>query len=193
MRKLYKDVKEMIKDISQDASFNNKLSKEIDDKRISKFLFYLRCKHNLTQKQMADKIGCTQSKISKIESAYNKDLSVQDLLDYGKILNLQLEVGFRHPSVKIVDLIKYHVFKIKHLFDQLTELAKDDEDLNIAIAKFHVEAGWNITKIIKTSFSKLDIIKKRLPQSKATVHISAPIESLNIKQTNRPPSRFVKK
>ena len=72
---------------------------------------------------MAEKIGCTQSKVSKIESAYNAELSVQDLLDYGKVMNLELELGYRHRSVKIVDMIKYHAFKIKNLFDQLTDLA----------------------------------------------------------------------
>src|SRR3989338_7288123 len=111
MRKLYKNVKEMVKYVSVDTSFNNLLSKEIDEKRIAKFLFYLRCKNNLTQKQMAEKIGCTQSKISKIESAYNTELSVQDLLDYGKAMNLKLELGYRQPSLKIVDMIKYHAFK----------------------------------------------------------------------------------
>ena len=182
MRKLYKNVKEMVKDVSLDPSFNNLLSKEIDGKRIAKFLFYLRCKNNLTQKQLAEKIGCTQSKISKIESAYNTELSVQDLLDYGKAMNLQLDLGYRHPSVKIVDMIKYHAFKIKHLFDQLTDLAKDDKELNVSIAKFHLEAFFNIDKILKDSFSKLDIIKKRLPGTKSNVHISAPIESSSIKK-----------
>ena len=182
MRKLYKNVKEMINDVSSDASFTNLLSKEINEKRIAKFLFYLRCQNNLTQKQMAEKIGCTQSKISKIESAYNTELSVQDLMDYGKAINLQLEVGYRRPSVKIVDLIKYHALKIKQLFDQLTDLAKDDKDLNEAIAKFHLEAFWNIDKIIKGSFARLDVIKKRLPQTKSAVHISGPIESSKVFQ-----------
>ena len=182
MRKLYKSVKEMTKDVSLEASFNNLLSKEIDEKRIAKFLFLLRCKNNLTQKQMAEKIGCTQSKISKIESAYNNELSVQDLLDYGKAMNLQLDLGYRHPSLKIVDMIKYHAFKIKHLFDQLTNLAKDDKELNESIAKFHIEAFFNIDKILTDSFSKLDIIKKRLSGTKSDVHVSAPIESAAIKK-----------
>ena len=169
----------MVHDISPEASFSTALSKEIDEKRIAKFLFYLRCKNNLTQKRMAEKIGCTQSKISKIESAYNKELSVQDLLDYGKAMNIELELGYRHPSVKIVDMIKYHAFKIKNLFDQLTALAKDDKELNVAIAKFHVEAFCNIEKMIKGSLAKLTISKEKRTK-KMNVHISAPIESPTI-------------
>ncbi|MBI2094938.1 MAG: helix-turn-helix transcriptional regulator [Candidatus Omnitrophica bacterium] len=182
MRKLYKSVKEMARDISKDASFESRLSKEIDEKRIAKFLFYLRCKNNLTQKQIAEKIGCTQSKVSKIESAYNHELSVQDLLDYGKAMNLKLELGYRHPSMRIVDMIKYHAFKIKRLLGQLTDLAKDDKEMNDAIARFHVEAFVNIEKIIKGSFVNLAIFRKKLPMEKASVHISAPIESSNIQK-----------
>jgi transcriptional regulator with XRE-family HTH domain len=58
------------------------LEDEIRDKQIFKILFALRCKKEMTQEQIAQKIGGTQGKISKIENAYDKDLSMKDLKRY---------------------------------------------------------------------------------------------------------------
>lgn len=177
MSKKYNNVMEMIKDLSSDSAFKDTASKEINDKKVGKFLFYLRCKHNLTQKQIAEKMDCTQSRISKIESSYDKDLSVNDLLDYAKVLNLQLEIGYRNRSAKIADLIKYHAFKIKEYLSQLASLAKDDEALQVGVARFHLEAFANISVMISNSYSKLDIANKKRVEEKSPIHISAPFEN----------------
>lgn len=170
---------EMIKDMSSDAAFANAVTKEIENKRIGKFLFSQRCKHDLTQKQMAEKIGCSQGRISKIESSYDRDISIGDLLDYAKALDLQLEMGYRHHSARIVDLIKYHAFKIKDYLNQLATLAQNDENMEEGVAKFHLEAKHNIDKFIANSFSKLNIIRKlRIPET-TDIHISAPIDKLS--------------
>lgn len=170
----------MIKDLSTEEAYKEAVLKEIEGKKLAKFLFVLRCKHGLTQKQMAKKISCTQSRVSKIESSFDNKLSIQDLLDYAKALDLHLEIGYRHSSFKIVDLIKYHAFKIKVYLKQLTTLAKEDEDPKFeeGIAKFHIEALVNLNKFISESFSKLDFLKKKRIREKTHIHISAPIDRL---------------
>ena len=108
--KKFNSVGNPITGLSTTKQFTEQALKEIKKKRISKFLFALRCQHHLTQKQIAKKIDCSQSRVSKIESSYDEELSIQDLSDYAKALNLELEIGYRNRSTKIVDLIKYHVF-----------------------------------------------------------------------------------
>ncbi len=168
---------EMIKDMSSDSAFASTVVKEIENKRMGKFLFSQRCRHNLTQKQMAAKIGCSQGRVSKIENSYDRDISVGDLLDYAKALDLELEMGYRHRSARIVDLIKYHAFKIKHYLNQLATLAQNDEEMERGVARFHLEAKHNIDKFIAISFSKLDVIRKQRILEKTDIHISAPIDN----------------
>jgi transcriptional regulator with XRE-family HTH domain len=175
MGEKYKSVLEMIKSISADDSYTELANKQIKGKSLAKFLFYLRCEHDLSQSELAKKIGCSQSRISKIEHSFDKNLMIQDLLDYGKALNLQLEIGYRHPSVKIVDLIKYHAFKIKAYLNQLSALAKDDEQLRQGIKKFHLEALFNIGKIITESLTKIDFKQREQRTDTSTIHISAPL------------------
>jgi transcriptional regulator with XRE-family HTH domain len=178
MIKKYNSVSEMVKDISSNSELADSVAKEIRNRRMAKFLFSQRCKHNLTQKQMAEKIECSQSRVSKIENSYDRDISVGDLLDYAKALDLQLEMGFRHHSARIVDLIKYHAFKIKAYLNQLATLAQDDEEMGKGVAKFHLEAKHNIDRLIASSFSKLSIIKKLRISDKTNIHISEPIDKL---------------
>ena len=187
MIKKYSTVSEMAKDMSSDSAFANALSKEIENKKMAKFLFSQRCKHNLTQKQMAEKIECSQGRISKIENSYDRELSIGDLLDYAKALNLQLEMGYRHHSARIVDLIKYHAFKIKDYLNQLAALAQNDDEMEGGVARFHFEAKHNIDKFIADSFSKLNIVRKLQKQipEKTDIHISAPIDKLhNLKESD---------
>lgn len=183
MAERVKNVSELIRSSSLSSQFQKKFAKEIQNKNISKFLFSFRCKYNLTQKQLAGKIRCSQSRISKIESSYNYEVTIKDLLDYAKALNMQLEVGYRNPSAKIVDLIKYHAFKIKYYLEKLTELVKKDETLNKGIKQFHGETIYNLVKITLDSLSQLNISKKKMtPIQKEQIHISTPIKE--IKQRN---------
>jgi len=182
MGEKYKSVQEMLKNIPAEDSYKELAEKRIRGKSLSKFLFYLRCQNGLSQKELANKIGCSQSRVSKIEHAFDKDLTIQDLLDYGKVLNLQLEIGYRHPSVKIIDLIKYHAFKIKAYLNQLNGLAKDDEEFVRGLKRTYFEIFYNLNKIVADELIKLDFKQKTKKEDRETIHVSAPIERDKLKQ-----------
>lgn len=183
MSQKYKNVSSLIKGMSTDNQSRDMSLQEIKNRSVSRFLFASRCKHNMTQKQLADKIGCSQGRISKIETSYDRYISIGDLLDYANALNLQLEVGFRHHSIKLVDLIKYHAFKIDENLEKLRKLAEDDDQIKEAIKNFHGEALFNIGKIVLSSLAKMDIGQKKM-QEKTPIHISAPfVDNQNIHKT----------
>jgi len=186
MGKRVNNVSELVEEISSTERFKKKFAKEIQSKSVAKFLFSLRCNHKLTQKQLAEKVRCSQSRISKIESSYDYKLAIKDLTDYADALNLQVELGYRSPSVKIVDVIKYHAFKIKLYLEQLTKLAEEDEALNEGVKQFHGETVYNLIKITLDSLSKLNISKKEIhPKEREQIHISAPIDIKEINQIKK--------
>ena len=100
MDRKVKNISDLLKVIGVDKHTKEATENEIKKRSIAKFLFTLRCDHNLTQKQLADKMKCTQSKISKLESAYDSEINVQDLLDYATVLGFQLEIGYRSKHMK---------------------------------------------------------------------------------------------
>lgn len=182
MIKDFRNVREMVKGLSEDDKFKESALNEIENKSIAKFLFILRNKHNLTQKQLADKIGCTQSRISKIESAYNNEITVKDLSDYGEALNLQLEIGYRNKDLKIVDSIKYHAFKIKGYLEKLVDLVEGDEILAKKILEFHLEAYANLTVF---TLKNIPGLQRSLGPTKEPIHLTPPEEDNLLQETSQ--------
>jgi len=177
----YKSVSELIKNLPGDEQVTKLLEKEIQGRKLVKLLFYLRCKENLSQKQIAQKIGCTQSRISKIEGSLDDDLTIKDIQEYAKALNLEVELNFNDASMKIVDKIKYHAFRIKGYLEQLSSLSKDDEIIEEGVKRFYKEVFVNMNRIIASSFSKFH--RKAAP--KPTVSVSAPIENVDLERVQK--------
>jgi len=154
MEKTFNSVDEMLKASGVDDGFRKDIQEEINKKQIAQSLFSLRCKENLTQAQMAEKLKCSQSRISKIENSYDKDLCVGDLLDYAAALNLNVEIGIV-PQMKLVDKIKYHAFAIKHYAEELAHLAKEDKTMVEGVSRFFYDAVFNLVNIVAGAAKKL--------------------------------------
>lgn len=174
MTKKYKSVSGMIQHLSTDENFKNLAEKEIREKQLSKLLFFLRNQQKLSQKEMAQRTGYSQSKISKIESSRDIDLSMKDLLAYAKALKLQLEIGYRNPNQKLVDDIKHHAFKMIAGLEQLCSLAKDDPEMVEGVRKFHAEALMNVLSLISASYQKLPAKEKSKKEETLPLHVSTP-------------------
>ena len=58
-------------------------------------LILARVAAGLTQSQMAVKLRCSQSRISKIEDSQDADLSLGDIQDYARIVGLKLKLDLR--------------------------------------------------------------------------------------------------
>ena len=186
MTKKFKNVADLIKGLSEDATFKDEALKQISENRLGKFLALLRCQHRLTQKELADKIGCTQGRISKIESAKNDSLSIGDFIDYGNALGLELELGFRDKKMRWVDMVKYHAFQMQRYLNHMVEVAKQDKAMETGVLDFHVETLKNVPRMILDSMSRLSqsTFNKIADGSKGKIHISGPIQPQSDTKTN---------
>lgn len=183
MTKSFNNVKDMIRGLSEDEKFKEEAIYEIENKTIAKFLFIQRCEHKLTQKQLADKTGCSQSRISKIESSYDNEITIKDLLDYGNAFNLQLGIEYRKKDIKIVDLVKYHAFKIKDYLERLVSLAEGDKALSKGVLNFVIESYINLTNMTLKNIPSLN--KSLRPTKEEPIHLSAPFENMPKKTKRR--------
>jgi transcriptional regulator with XRE-family HTH domain len=171
MDKQYKSVVEMLKDVSDNNDFNKTVEKEINTRQISKALFAMRNRACLNQKQIAERMKCTQGKVSKIENAHDMDISIGDLVNYCSAVNMRLEIGFSDTRLTMVDRVKYHYFHLKKLLDKLIEIAKGDKAMERGVEKFAHEALVNI------SFGLIECLAKAKgkQESTSTLHVSTPV------------------
>jgi transcriptional regulator with XRE-family HTH domain len=154
MDKTYASLEEMLKGVGVDDGFTNSVKEELEKRQLSNLLFALRCKANLTQSEMSEKIKCSQSRVSKIENSFDKDLCLGDILEYTSALKLNVEIGI-YPSMKIADKIKHHAFMIKGYIDELAHLAKKDDTILEGVSKFFYDAVFNLVGIITGAAKKM--------------------------------------
>lgn len=123
----------------EDSGADKDLIEAVEDVRhqnVTNTLAKMRVAKGLTQKQMADLIGCTQGRISKLETGRDEDLRLKDILDYARATETGLQLGIG-PQPNHVQAVKYHVFALKRHLDELVNQAKgDDDDLTDAIKDF---------------------------------------------------------
>ena len=124
---------------------SNDLNQTITSRKLSKLLFSLRCKNGLTQKELAEKSGMTQSKISKIEHSTDRDLSIGEILDYCQALKFHLNVGVMPAEMKLPGMVKFHWLETQRHLQRILELSDGDEVMESEAKSFMLEAAYNIS------------------------------------------------
>ena len=184
MAKQFSSVLDMVKDSTEDKNLVKSLEDLINSKQISKTLFALRCRANMSQDDVAKKMNCSQGKVSKIENTVDTDLTVHDLVQYCSAVNMRLEIGFSDARMTMADQVKYHYFRLKILLDKMREMARGNETIEKGVARFTKEAFMNI------SFGLLECVQKasktKLPL--LPLHVSSPVtmEDINKQSEHKP-------
>ncbi len=154
-RRQYTSVLELVQGIAPDRAFPAEFEEHIQRRNLIKHLFALRAAKGLAQRDLAEKLGCTQSRISKLENGTDDELRLGDLIKYVHALGLDFGIAMRPASQTVFDEIKYHAFCIKDRLEHLVKLARDDQAMQEGVGKAHVETLVNMIKIVVDSTQKL--------------------------------------
>ena len=119
MGKRYKSVIDLVEDIIDDEEFKEQLKKNLQDKSLAHKLYGMRCAAGITQTEMAKKMGCDQSRISKLENAGLDSIKTSDLIAYSKALNLHLVLQFKE-AMSHKQAIRYDIIQIMKKVEALT-------------------------------------------------------------------------
>jgi transcriptional regulator with XRE-family HTH domain len=154
-KKTYGSVSQMVSETSDDPSFKEVFEAKLRARRIVKDLMIQRAAHRLSQKEIADKIGCTQSRISKLETTNDADLRLGDLARYADALGLRVNIVLEPKDCTPVTRIKKFAFQIKHELDRLANFAARDHLIARGVSNFLGEAFFNMVNILQESARKL--------------------------------------
>jgi transcriptional regulator with XRE-family HTH domain len=154
MKKTHKSVAQMVRETA-DLPFAQAFEERIHDRRIVKDLMVLRAGRGLTQADVAEKMGCTQSRISKLESAKDVNLTLGDLAGYASAVGFRLGVVLEPRETTAVGRVKKLAFQIKEELDRLAGPAREDQKIAQGVAGFFSEAFFNLVRILQGSAEKL--------------------------------------
>lgn len=142
--KTYPNVTELVRDVSEDKSFADDFEKHVAERFIAKTLLGLRAELGISQKEIADSMQCTQSRVSKLENSTDTQLRLGDVDEYLKALGLELHIIMQPTSWTAVDEVKYHAFEMKKDLDGIVKLAHGDEKIVEGVRNFWAEAFVNV-------------------------------------------------
>ncbi|HEY3965716.1 MAG TPA: helix-turn-helix domain-containing protein [Planctomycetaceae bacterium] len=151
----FSSVTEMIGAISSDDHVADSVRKRIAQRQVVKALFAMRAAKGIPQSSVADALGCTQSRFSKIENGLDGDLSISELEAYARALDQDVCLVFRDRNSTAVDRVKMHAFQIKKELERMAEVAHKDESIAEAVAGFFGEAFFNLVKLVQRASNKL--------------------------------------
>lgn len=151
----YTNVLELVQEIAPDGAFPAEFEEHIQRRDLIKHLLALRAAKGLAQRDLAEKLGCTQSRISKLENGTDEELRLGDLIKYVHALGLDFGIAMRPASQTVFDEIKHHALCIRDLLEHLVKLAGDDETMQAGVGKAHIETLVNLIKIVVDSAQKL--------------------------------------
>jgi transcriptional regulator with XRE-family HTH domain len=166
--KTYTDVVEMARDIlPKEKDWCDKLERNIADRELSRTFFVMRNHAGLSQAEMARRMGCTQSRVSKLESAPASAISSADMQAYANALGLVLNITF-HPKIGSAQAVKIHAGEISRHLDHLAKLAHTDPGIEQGVTKFFKETITNLVDILSHCAQKLP--RRSLPAAAPADH-----------------------
>ena len=131
------------------------IEKKFEDNKLVKCLIKMRAKSGLSQAELAARMKCSQSRVSKIEHCDDTDLSFGDILAYTRCTGHSLVMSMTSGNICASNMIKYHVAQIREQLNKIIEIAKDDEEIMSGVDSFSMELLYNICKVIDDATAKI--------------------------------------
>ncbi|MCA8991946.1 MAG: helix-turn-helix domain-containing protein [Planctomycetaceae bacterium] len=147
-----------------DESLKEDAVERISERSIISDLIALRATHDVSQSDIAEKMGCTQSRVSKLERGIDSDLRLSDIAAYMACCGYTFSAHMIPSSWTLMDKIKHHAFQIVNELETMCKLSKGDEVMEAGAARSHVETLTNLVKLVLESAVKIPCVETRLSE-----------------------------
>lgn len=161
--KRYSSVVEAIRDIPEMESYADSLDRRIQGRQLIKLLVTLRALRGKSQGDIAASVGCTQSRISKLESGVDGDLRLSDLAEYLNAIGVTPQLVLFQDPATLVERVKFHFRETTRLLGEMIELAGNDPALAEGTRKFFHEAGLNYVNLVSKTIEQRALQAQRMP------------------------------
>lgn len=169
----------MIETLSENPDFIKAAKKDIAERDLVTRLFALRCVKGVSQEELARQLGCTQGRISKLESTTDRKLRLGDVAEYASALDMELRIVIAPKSATMADEVRYHWACVRRSLDSMVDLAREDNTIAAGIARFFGEAAANFLNAIFAAAQKL---KPRRPKNSRQIAV----EVLGVEEAESP-------
>lgn len=162
MAKRYGSVLDMVRKTA-DPDFAQTFESDLREHTVSRMLFVLRNRAGLLQSEMAKRMGCPQSKVSKIEHTPNANLRLGDVAAYARAAGCQVEMRFLQKATAS-ERVKCAAREIHHHLQRLAQLADGDAKICREVSGFYHQFLFNMLLIYTTVQAALTKGRRNTPE-----------------------------
>jgi transcriptional regulator with XRE-family HTH domain len=154
--KRFASVRDLVKATAADDGQVREFDRRIKGAVIVNALIRTRAAAGMTQADVAEKMTCTQSAVSKLEHAADAELTLQDIASFLHATGGRLNLGIGKQPNR-VERIKELAICLKGELESLADLSSNSDDPSIrqSINGFFGEAWFNLFKILCDTTSRL--------------------------------------
>jgi predicted XRE-type DNA-binding protein len=159
-QKKYSSVSEMIRDVTGEEEAAKLIERDIAQRALVKQLIVLRSVKGMTQAEVAKKMNCTQSRVSKLEGGTDDDLKLADLRDYLHAIDHDIMLVVTTRETTLLSQIKWHVGRIKCGLNRLFSMSKGDEVMDKGATKAYAETLTAVLKLVLETADKVPGLRR---------------------------------
>jgi transcriptional regulator with XRE-family HTH domain len=148
------NVVDLIRDIA-DADFVEELEEHLRQGAILRSLMAKRIAKGVSQGDIAERLGCSQSRVSKLERGTDGDLKLEELAAYGEATGHEFEIIGHRLGSRPVDRVKAYVLCIHRELQSLTSMATDDDRIADGFTEFFGETFFNLVNLLNDAAKTL--------------------------------------
>ena len=138
-----------------EVSLQHAVQEKINQTRLVSCLIEMRANAGLSQADIAEKMHCSQSRISKIEHGSDEEITIGEISAYAKAVGCWFEISFSNSNRNAAGLIKYHIFRANELLNRIIKLAEDDKEMLAGANQFSMEMLLNFCRLLDEATQKL--------------------------------------
>jgi transcriptional regulator with XRE-family HTH domain len=143
-----------------DDSFAEEVKERLRARELVKRLQIMRIANGTSQSEIAKELGCSQSRVSKLENGFDAELTFGDVEAYARALGWSVHLQFTKPNETSLDRIKRFAFYIHHELQRMAELANQDQDIAKGVAQTFGEVLFNQVRLLQLAAEKLPVDPK---------------------------------
>lgn len=150
------DLPEALKSMTAgNPELERELNTGLSDTRLVRCLIGMRARAGLSQSDLAKKMGCSQSRISKIEHGKDGRITIEELVAYSKATGFWLEINFSNCKQNAAGMVKHHILLANMLLNNIITLAEKDESMQKGVDKLSIELLLNFCQLLDQQTRKI--------------------------------------
>jgi len=158
----FRNVGELLDELTDDEPLKSAVRQGVASRQVISQLVSLRASEDLSQADIARELGCTQSRISKLESGVDAELRLGDIEGYARALGRRPQITLLKAGATLMDQVKVHAFQILDCLEKIATLSNGDPEMERSAVHAHLETLANMARLIGTSTASIPSAKAEL-------------------------------